>query len=341
MPHPIRVSIAGASGYSGTELLKLLGRHHGVQIDRLYASGSVGKRCDEMYPALRGRISQVYEPLESIADVDCDLLFVALPSGHAMDLLEHVGSSHARVIDLGGDFRLHDAAQYERAYGREHVAPSMLGKVPYGLPEWNRKAIVDAALVANPGCYPTSILLPLLPLVHDGIVDAGRITATSLSGVSGAGRSASVDLSYAEMHGNVRAYRVGQHQHAPEITTVLESIGGKPSSITFVPHLAPIARGIYSTVTARLTSTQSSADIAASFKRAYSASPFVRWSDTVIPELGAVVGTNYIDIGYRIDPDTRDVVLLSAIDNLIKGAAGQAIQNMNIMFGFPETEGLL
>jgi N-acetyl-gamma-glutamyl-phosphate reductase len=340
-PDPIRVSIAGASGYSGTELLKLLVRHPGVRIERLYAASSAGRRCDELYPSLRGRVEMVYEPMDAIGDLDADLLFVALPSGHAVDVIAKTAAAGARVIDLGGDFRLDDADVYARYYGRDHGAPSMLGTVPYGLPEWNRTAIAGAPLVANPGCYPTSILLPLLPLVRDGIVAPEWIAASALSGVSGAGRASSVELSYTEMHGNVRAYRVGAHQHTPEITTMLRTLAGRDASVTFIPHLAPIARGIYSTIATRLAPGAGASDVAASFSGAYADSPFVRWSDTAIPELSSVVGTNFIDIGYRVDGATGDLVILSTIDNLIKGAAGQAIQNMNIMFGHPETEGLL
>jgi N-acetyl-gamma-glutamyl-phosphate reductase len=338
---PLRVSIAGASGYSGTELIKLLVRHPGVRIEKLYAASSAGTRCDALYPTLRGRVEMTYEPIDEIGGDDSDVLFVALPSGHAMGIVEKLAGKPTRIIDLGGDFRLDDAELYARYYGREHTAPAMLGAVPYGLPEWNRPAIAGASLVANPGCYPTSILLPLLPLVRDGIIVPEWITASALSGVSGAGRAASVELSYAEMHGNVRAYRVGAHQHTPEITTMLRTLGGRDAAVTFIPHLAPIARGIYSTITTRLAPGADDGDVAASFARAYAASPFVRWSASDIPELGSVVGTNFIDIGYRVDRASGDLVLLATIDNLIKGAAGQAIQNMNIMFGFPETEGLL
>lgn len=298
-------------------------------------------RCDELYPSLRGRVAVSYRDLADVAADTSDVMFVALPSGHAMSLMGVIDTTATRVIDLGGDFRLHDAALYEQYYGRAHASPSLLGAVPYGLSEWNRDAIREAALVANPGCYPTSILLSLLPLVRDGVVELERITATSISGASGAGRSASVELSYTELHGNMRAYRVGEHQHTPEIMTMLATFGGRSASVTFVPHLAPIARGIYSTITARLAPSITSADIAHSFDAAYRGEPFIRWSDSLIPELGAVVGTNYADIGYRIDPASGELVLMSTIDNLIKGAAGQAIQNMNIMFGFKETEGLL
>lgn len=341
MSNMVRVSIAGASGYSGNELLKLLVRHPHVQIEGLYAASSAGVRCDKLYPALRGRVDRCYDSLDDIGSMSSDLMFIALPSGHAMTLLESVDTSKTRAIDLGGDFRLHDAAQYERYYGRAHTAPMMLGSVPYGLSEWNRDAISSASIIANPGCYPTSILLPLIPLVRDGVIEIDRIRATSLSGASGAGRSASVELSYTEMHANVRAYRVGAHQHTPEITSMLASLGGRAASVTFVPHLAPIARGIYSTITARMAPSMTTSHVAQSFDAAYANASFVRWSDSVIPELAAVVGTNYADIGYRIDETTGDVVVMSAIDNLIKGAAGQAIQNMNIMFGFKETEGLL
>jgi N-acetyl-gamma-glutamyl-phosphate reductase len=211
----------------------------------------------------------------------------------------------------------------------------------YGLPEWNKENIRTARLLANPGCYPTSAILPLLPLVKENLIEEHGIIISSLSGVSGAGRSASVDLSFSELNESVRAYKVGAHQHTPEIESVISESSGRTVTVTFVPHLIPITRGINSSIYARLRRPSTQDEVAAMYKKYYSAAPFVRVSSTVIPEVKNVNYTNYCDIGFRIDEANKTIILISVIDNLIKGAAGQAVQNMNIMFGFDETEGLL
>jgi N-acetyl-gamma-glutamyl-phosphate reductase len=336
----IRTSVVGASGYSGAELLKILLRHNLVKIDKLFANSSAGKRVKEVYPWFAGRTEAAYEQYSVEAVETSDLIFIALPSREAMNIVPGLMERGKRVIDLGGDFRLKDPALYQRFYKSQHTAAHLLPQAVFGLPEWNRSAIKTASLVANPGCYPTSAILPLAPVLKHGIVQAHGISISSLSGVSGAGRSASVDLSLAEVNESVRAYKVGEHQHIPEIKTTLETITGGPVSMTFVPHLLPITRGIYTSIYAPLAKSVTQADVLDAYRSAYDKEPFVRVSDTAIPEIKNVNYTNFIDIGFRIYTDNNQLIILSAIDNLVKGAAGQAVQNMNIMFGFNETEGL-
>ncbi len=340
MLEQITVSIIGASGYSGAELVRILLRHPGVRMERLVANTSAGRALADLYPWLAGRCDALLEAYNADAVCQSDLVFVALPSGEAMNIVPELLERGKKVIDLGGDFRLADPSLYQSYYGRAHVAPALLGAGIYGLPEWNREKIRRGQLVANPGCYPTSAILPLAPLLHESIVEAEGIIIDSMSGVSGAGRSSSVDLSFCEVNENVRAYKVGTHQHVPEIEQVLKACTAQEVSLTFTPHLVPITRGIYTTIYATLRRETPQEEIAEIFGRYYGAEPFVRVSAAAVPEIRNVVGTNYIDIGFRIDQRNRRLVLLSAIDNLVKGAAGQAVQNMNILFGFNETEAL-
>lgn len=336
-----KVSIVGASGYSGAELLKILLRHKHVAIDKLFASSSVGKRVTDIYPWFSGRIDAMYEAYSVEAASTSDLIFVALPSGEAMNIVPGLAQREKRIIDLGGDFRLKDPSLYQKYYKHEHKAISILSTAVFGLPEWNAKAISSAALVANPGCYPTSTILPLAPVLRERIIQPAGISVSSLSGVSGAGRSTSVDLSFAEVNESVKAYKVGVHQHIPEITTVLEHLSGQPVALTFVPHLLPITRGIYTSIYAPLARNVQAQEVHAAYQKYYSDKPFVRVSDMAIPEIRNVNYTNFIDIGFRVYPENNQLLIFSAIDNLIKGAAGQAVQNMNLMFGLDETEGLL
>jgi N-acetyl-gamma-glutamyl-phosphate reductase len=337
----IKISIVGASGYSGIELVKILARHKYARIDKLFANTSAGKRVAEVYPWFERRVEAVYEQYSREAACGSDVVFVALPSGEAMNLVPELLDRGKRVIDLGGDFRLKDASLYEKFYKRQHTAKEKLTEAVFGLPEWNRSQIKSATLVANPGCYPTSALLPLLPILKERLIRSNGITISSLSGVSGAGRSSSIDLSLAEANESVKAYKVGVHQHTPEITTALEAFAGTLVSVTFVPHLLPITRGIYTSIYAPLEQNVTHGDIVAAFRTSYEREPFVRWSETAIPEIKNVNYTNCIDIGFRVDVENNQLILLSAIDNLVKGAAGQAVQNMNLMFGFDETEGLI
>ncbi len=341
MSDSIKISIVGASGYSGAELLKILLRHRQVEVERLFANSSAGKRVAEVYPWFSGEVEASYEQYSAEAACKSDVVFIAMPSGEAMHIVPELINRGQRVIDLGGDFRLKDPSLYQKFYQRDHKATDLLPRAVFGLPEWNRSQIKSATLVANPGCYATSAILPLAPVLKEGIVQLHGITISSLSGVSGAGRSASLDLSFTEVNESVKAYKVGIHQHTPEIQTALEAIAGAPVSLTFVPHLLPITRGIYTSIYAPLAENVRQGDVLAAFRKYYDHEPFVRILDTAIPEIKHVNYTNYIDIGFRIYSDNDQLIILSTIDNLIKGAAGQAVQNMNLMFGLKETEGLL
>ncbi len=341
MKAPINISIIGASGYSGAELVRFLLRHSGVRINKLFAQASAGQSFADLYPEFRHRLEKTLEPftLEAIADSDC--IFLALPSGEAMNLVPPLLEQGKTVIDLGGDFRLKNVEQYKAFYKHTHTAAHLLQTAVYGLAEWNAPQIKSAKLIANPGCYPTSALLALLPLLKEGLISPSGIVITSMSGVSGAGRKADLSLSFVEVHDSIKAYKVAEHQHLPEIAQTLESLTGQKVSLSFVPHLIPISRGIYTTIHASLQQGASEEKLFDAYERYYKQSPFVRYSRTIIPELKGVVNTNFCDIGFRISPSTNQVILCSAIDNLVKGAAGQAIQNFNLIYGFNETESLL
>ncbi len=338
----ITVSIVGASGYSGMELLALLSRHRQVTLGALVAHTSAGKRVDAVNPVFAGRINDSFIGYDADAVAKADVAFIALPSGEALSIVPELLERGVRVVDLGGDFRLRDVSAYGEFYGREHTAAQLLPQAAYGMPELPgaRDAVRGARLVANPGCYPTSAIIPLAPLVAAGLVQPEGITICSMSGTSGAGRSASADLSFSEVNESVKAYRVGRHQHIPEIRQALERAAGTGVGITFTPHLMPITRGIHTTINARLASGANAAAIASALHDAYANEPFVRLVGESAPELKHVVGTNRVDIGWHVDQRQGMLTLLATIDNLIKGAAGQAVQNMNILFGFDEREGL-
>jgi len=244
------------------------------------------------------------------------------------------------VIDIGGDLRLNDQTIYSQYYKHEHTAPQLLSESVYGLSEWNKEAIASAKLIANPGCYPTSILLALIPLLKNRLLKDELISIVSYSGTSGAGKSANANMMFGEINESVRAYKVGNHQHIPEIKQYLELFGGTPAKFSFVPHLLPVTRGIYSTIHASVKSNVAEKNIQDAFNTSYNDSPFVRFIGTEIPEMKDVIHTNFCDIGFKLNA-SNSLVIFSTIDNLVKGAAGQAIQNMNIMFGLTQTEGLL
>jgi len=335
----IRAAILGASGYSGAELLRILARRSDVAVEKVFAATSAGQRVDALYPALAGRMDLVFEPISGDIPAGIDVVFLALPSGEAMGLVPGLLGRSTKVIDLGGDFRLPSAELYRTYYRRDHAAPDLLGKAVYGLPELHRSAIAGASFVANPGCYPTSVILALLPALKANCIVPETIVINSLSGVSGAGRSASLELSFSEVNENIRAYKVGSHQHTPEIEMALGEIAGKPVPVTFVPHLIPITRGIYTTVTATLNVAVTGAELTALYENTFADEPFVRVKQQ-IPQIRDVVQTNFCDIAVTVETRTRRVIISSVIDNLVKGAAGQAIQNMNLMFGIQETQGL-
>ncbi|HMK38581.1 MAG TPA: N-acetyl-gamma-glutamyl-phosphate reductase [Bacteroidota bacterium] len=335
----LNAAIIGASGYSGAELLRVLSSHPGVRVRKVTAASSAGLRVDALYPAFAGQCELAYDELVPEGLDGIDVAFVALPSGEAMKIVPHLKEKIGRVVDLGGDFRLRSPALYEKYYRRRHTAPELLADAVYGLPEINRDAIAGASLVANPGCYPTAAILALLPALKHGIIHPGGIVINALSGVSGAGRSASVDMSFAEINENVRAYKIGAHQHIPEIETILTGASEGPVSVSFVPHLIPITRGIYTTAHAGLAVGLNAAELLTLYEEFYASHPFVRVTRQV-PQILAVSRTNFCDIALAIEERTNQLIVMSVIDNLVKGAAGQAVQNMNLMFGLPETTGL-
>ena len=335
----LEAAIIGASGYSGAELLRILTQRNDVRIRKVVASSSVGQRVDAVYPSFAGRVDLEYEPWDPTACANCDIVFSALPSGESMKIVPQVLDHGARVIDLSGDFRLPTAALYERFYKHTHTAPHLLGSAVYGLPELSRAQIAEARLVANPGCYPTSAILGLLPVLEDKIIEPSGIVITSMSGISGAGRSATLELSFSEVNENIRAYKIGTHQHIPEMQSVLARVSAMEVSLSFVPHLVPLTRGLYTTIHARLDVPVTSDELFKLYSQRYHHEPFVRVKRQ-IPQVKDVVYTNYCDIAVYAYASSGQVVILSVIDNLVKGAAGQAVQNMNIMFGLPEREGL-
>ncbi len=337
----VRISIIGASGYSGAELTRILARHPYAKVEYLFANASAGKRVEELYPRFAKSMAGEYQSYAAEHALTSDIVFLALPSGEAMGMVPELVAGGARVIDLGGDFRLKDPLLYQMYYGREHRASGLLAEAVYGLSELNRAQIASAEVVANPGCYPTSAILPLAPLLKEGIIEPRGIVINSLSGVSGAGRASSVEMSFAEVNENVKAYKPTTHQHIPEIRSALTAFSGGDVALSFVPHLMPITRGIYSTIHARLATEITQVQVLDILEGYYGEEPFIRISETAIPEIRGVAHTNYVDIGFRVDRANDQLVIFSTIDNLVKGAAGQAVQNMNIMLGFPETEGLL
>jgi len=336
----INIGIVGAAGYSGVELIKLLLNHDEVIITKLFGNSSVGSLIEETHPSLRGMISLEVEQFRMDALEEMDLLFVAMPSGQSMQVVKEAVNANIKVIDIGGDFRIKDAAIYTKYYNHEHTETELLSSAVYGLSEWNEEAISSAKLVANPGCYPTSILLALLPLLKENLIESKNLGITSYSGTSGAGKSVAANMIFSEVNESVRAYKVGNHQHTPEIKQYLKHFSGVETNFSFVPHLLPVTRGIYTTIHASLKNDVTEAKIINTFKHNYSSAPFIRFIGTEIPEMKNVVNTNFCDIGFRIY-ENGTLALFSTIDNLVKGAAGQAIQNMNIMFSFQQTEGLL
>jgi N-acetyl-gamma-glutamyl-phosphate reductase len=340
-PPRTKAAIVGASGYSGVELLRLLLPHPHVVVGRVYANTSVGRRVPDLAPSFRGVLDATYERYAPETAAEHDVVFIALPSGEAMHIVPDLLERGTRIIDLGGDFRLQDPTLYQQYYKREHSALGTLPQAIYGFPEWHADRIRTARLLSNPGCYPTGAILPLAPLLKEGLIEATGIVVNSMSGVSGAGRSSSADLSFSEVNESVKAYKVGVHQHIPEIQSALSGLSGQNVTVTFVPHLLPITRGIYTSMVARPTSLLTDEAVRKAFESAYSEAPFVRVLGPSVPEIRSVSHTNFIDIGWRLYPENGHIIVLSAIDNLVKGAAGQAVQSMNLMFGLPETEGLL
>jgi len=335
----IRVGVVGGTGYTGVELLRLLHGHGQARLAAVTSRSEAGRPVSELFPSLRGRFDLHY--MEPTVDVlsGCDVVFFATPNGTAMELAPDLLAAGVRVIDLAADFRLRDAAAWETWYGVPHRCPELLQEAVYGLPEVNRARIREARLVANPGCYPTAVQLGLLPLLEGGLVDPGRLIADAKSGVSGAGRKESLTTQYCEAGDAFKAYGVTGHRHLPEIVQELESASGTKVGLTFVPHLAPMIRGIHATLYAELL--KGDVDLQKVFEGRYADEPFVDvMPPGSHPNTASVRGENVLRVACHRPGNSNTVVVLAVEDNLVKGASGQAIQNMNIMFGFDEREGL-
>lgn len=338
----INVAIIGASGYTGAELARLLCRHPQVTLTAATSRQYAGTPLAEVFPHLRGQVDIVCDnpDVEELCQ-RADLFITAVPHKTAMDLVPQLLAAGKKVIDLSADFRLADVTVYQEWY-QAHSSPELLARAVYGLPELYRARIKSSELVANPGCYPTSIILALAPLLAAGAIEPSSIIADSKSGTSGAGRSAQTGSLFCEVHDGFRPYKVGRaHRHTPEIEQELGKLNGAPLRVTFTPHLLPISRGILSTIYATLKPGFNSQKIADLYRQKYDSEPFVRFlGDRFVPTTQHVRGSNFCDIAFALDSATQRIIVMSAIDNIVKGASGQAVQNMNLMCGFEETSGL-
>ena len=334
----IKVGIVGGTGYTGVELLRLLAQHPEVQLVCITSRGDAGTAVSSMFPSLRRRLSLQFEDPASANLQDCDVVFFATPNGVAMQQAPALLDAGVRVIDLAADFRIRNVAEWSQWYGMQHSSPEWVADAVYGLPEYDRTDIRNARLVANPGCYPTAVQLGFLPLLEAGVVELDHLVADAKSGVSGAGRKAEIPALFSEAADNFKAYAVPGHRHLPEIRQGLSRMAGSPVGLTFVPHLTPLIRGIHATLYARI---KDEADFQAIFDKRYQDEPFV---DVLPPgshpDTRSVRAANICRIAVHRPQEGNVLVVLSVIDNLVKGAAGQAVQNMNIMFGLPETAGL-
>lgn len=334
----IKVGIVGGTGYTGVELLRLLAVHPQVSLQVITSRADAGTLVSQMFPSLRGHVDLPFTHPDKAHLEDCDLVFFATPNGIAMQQTRVLLDAGVRVIDLAADFRLQDIATWEKWYGMTHACPDLVAEAVYGLPEVNRAKIKTARLVANPGCYPTAVQLGFIPLLQSGAVDTGGLIADAKSGVSGAGRKAEISFLFSEAADSFKAYGVAGHRHLPEIRQGLARVLGKDVGLTFVPHLTPMIRGIHATLYGKLTREL---DLQALFEQHYSGEPFVDvMPQGSHPETRSVRGANCCRIAVHRPQGGDTVVILSVIDNLVKGAAGQAVQNMNIMFGLPEATAL-
>ncbi|MDH4227011.1 MAG: N-acetyl-gamma-glutamyl-phosphate reductase [Deltaproteobacteria bacterium] len=337
----LRVAVLGASGYTGLELLRLLASHSMAEVSLVTSRQYAGKPVTEVFPFLRGFYDALtFKDPSEFSNTDAEFYFSCLPHGNAMEIVPDICGGERLVVDLSADFRLKDAELFKRWY-EPHKAASLLKEAVYGLPEINRKKIKEARLVANPGCYPTASILAIAPLLKKGLVNRDSIIIDAKSGVSGAGRAATLDNSFVEVSGGFKPYKVGNHRHTPEIEQTMTELFGSEISVTFTPHLLPISRGILATVYAKLSAIISPSDLRDAYQEFYKDERFVRLCpEGTFPDVSRVRGSNFCDIGLWLDENKQSIIAVSAIDNLVKGASGQAIQNMNIMCGFKEREGL-
>jgi len=334
----IKVGIVGGTGYTGVELLRLLAQHPGVELAAITSRKEAGMAVADLFPSLRGRVGLAFSDPSDAPLARCDVVFFATPNGVAMGEARSLVEAGARIVDVSADFRIRDIAEWEKWYRMKHAAPELVAEAVYGLPEVNRALIAKARVVANPGCYPTAVQLGFLPLVDADAVDLDHLIADAKSGVSGAGRKAENHLLFSEASDNFAAYGVPGHRHWPEIRQGLAQAAGRPVGLTFVPHLTPMIRGIHATLYARITRD---VDFQALYEKRYASEPFV---DVLPPgrhpDTRSVRAANLCRIAVHRPHDGDMLVVLTVIDNLVKGAAGQAVQNMNLMFGMDETTGL-
>jgi N-acetyl-gamma-glutamyl-phosphate reductase len=335
----IKVGIVGGTGYTGVELLRLLAQHPEAELAAITSRKETGVAVSAMFPSLRDRVDLAFSDPTKADLTSCDLVFFATPNGVAMGEAQQLVDAGVRVIDLSADFRLRDIEQWERWYGMKHASPRLVGEAVYGLPEFHREQIRKARLVANPGCYPTAVQLGFLPLVESGVVDIRYLIADGKSGVSGAGRKTELGLMFAETSDNFKAYNVPGHRHLPEIRQGLSAAVGASVGLTFTAHLAPLVRGIHATLYARRVKP---VDLQTLFENRYRNEPFVDVLPAGShPETRSVRASNICRLAVHQPQSDDTVVVLAVIDNLVKGAAGQAVQNMNLMFGLDETLGLM
>lgn len=335
----IKVAIVGATGYTGAELVRMLVRHSYIKLTTLTTRQYVGRKFSQVFPSFTGICDLVCSEYKDPESIDADLVFSALPHHESAPIVRELVINGKKVIDLSADFRLKSLETYKKWYG-EHPCFELVNKSVYGLPEIYRDKIKNAQIVANPGCYPTSALLPLYPLIKERIIDLKKIIVDSKSGVSGAGRSLSLKTHFCEVYGGFKAYNVTQHRHQPEIAEQASFFANSNVEIIFTPHLLPIKRGILSTIYASMKKSLEEKDIYNIYRQYYSQERFIRIFEDELPSIEGVVGSNYCDVGLRINKETKTIIVVSVIDNLVKGASGQAIQNMNVMFGFPEETAL-
>ncbi len=335
----IKAGIVGGTGYTGVELLRLLAGHPEVELQAITSRSEAGLAVADMFPNLRGKVGLAFSEPDMAVLGNCDVVFFATPNGVAMQRTPELLEAGVRVIDLAADFRIRDIPTWEQWYGMTHACPELVAEAVYGLPEVNREAVREARLVANPGCYPTAVQLGFLPLLEAGLVNPGRLIADAKSGVSGAGRKASVGTLLCEASESFKAYAVPGHRHLPEISQGLQLASEETVKLTFVPHLSPMIRGIHATLYADLKGE--AGDLQALFEQRYRDEPFVDVLPVgAHPETRSVKGSNTCRLSLHRPQGGDTLVVLSVIDNLVKGAAGQAVQNMNIMFGLDETAGL-
>lgn len=337
----VNVGIVGVTGYTGQELVRILLKHPKVRVSGLFSRSSYGKTVQELFPEFASRLDLTCEkPDPKSISSKCDLVFLALPHTNSMDLAPKLIEAGVKVIDLSADYRLKNSKTYSKFYEAKHKDSLGLRKAVYGLPELYRDQIRDAKLIANPGCYPTAALLSLAPLMNSNIADLSSIIIDAKSGFSGGGKKLAELFVSKEAREDFKAYKVGVHQHAPEINQELSKLGGKKINVVFVPHLLPINRGIFETIYLKKRHKGKSKDLVKLYKKFYNKESFVRIkADGSMPRIKDVVGTNFCDIGIKEDGDS--IIVIGVIDNLVKGASGQAVQNMNIVLGFPESLGLL